>query len=41
MAKVKVVFKDIGLEGVDWIYLAMGRDHSQAVMNTVMNLQFP
>jgi len=34
-----VVFKGIGLEGVDWICLAKGRDNLQAVMNTVMNLQ--
>jgi len=36
-----VVFKDIGLEGVDWIYLAKGRDHWQAVVNRVMNPQVP
>ena len=36
-----MVFKDMGLEGVTWIYLAKGRDHWQAVVDTVMNLQVP
>jgi hypothetical protein len=25
--------------GIDWIYLAQGRDHWMALLNTVMNLQ--
>jgi hypothetical protein len=31
--------KEIGREGVDWVYLAKDRDMSQAVVNTVMDLQ--
>jgi hypothetical protein len=31
--------KEIGCEGVDWIYLAEDRDQWQAVVNMVMNLQ--
>jgi hypothetical protein len=28
-------------EGVDWMDLAQGRDQWRAVVNTVINLQFP
>jgi hypothetical protein len=31
--------REIGWEIVNWIYLASGRDHRQAVVNTVMNLR--
>jgi len=33
--------KETAWEGVDWIYLAHGRDKWRAVVNTVMNLLFP
>jgi hypothetical protein len=33
--------KEVGWEVVDWIHLAQDRDKLQAVVNMVMNLQFP
>ena len=29
------------MAGMDWIYLALVRDRWRAVVNAVMNLQFP
>jgi len=34
---IKVNFKEIRLEGVDWIRLAEGRDPWHVVVNTLMN----
>jgi hypothetical protein len=34
---IKMDVREIGLEGVDWIYLAQDRNAWQAVVNTVMN----
>jgi hypothetical protein len=36
-----IYFKDTGWEGLDWIHLACGRYRWQAVVNTVMNIDFP
>jgi hypothetical protein len=33
--------KEIGLEGVDWMYLAQDRDQWWAVVKTEMNLRVP
>jgi len=33
--------REIGWEGVGWMYLAQSRDLWRAVMNTVMNLRAP
>jgi hypothetical protein len=33
--------RETGLESMDWIHLAQDRDWSQALVNTVMNLQVP
>jgi len=33
--------KEIGWKGVEWIYLAHGRDQWWAVVNIVTNLQIP
>jgi hypothetical protein len=33
--------REIGWEDVEWIHLTLGRDQWWAVVNTVMNLQFP
>jgi hypothetical protein len=38
---IRMDLRDIGWEGVDWIYLAQGKDHWRAVVNTVMNLRVP
>jgi len=33
--------KEMGWEGFDWVNLSQDRYSWQAVVNTVMNLQFP
>jgi hypothetical protein len=33
--------REIGWEGMDWVHLAQDRDQWQALVNMVMNLQFP
>jgi hypothetical protein len=38
---VKMDLREIGLEGIDWIYLAQDKDRWRALVNTVMNLQVP
>lgn len=38
---VKMYFKVIGWEGLDWIHLAHDRYRWQAVVNTVLNLHIP
>jgi hypothetical protein len=35
----KINFKNIGLEGVDWVHLAQVGDQSRAFVNTVISLQ--
>jgi len=40
-ANIGISFKEIGLEGVDWIHLAQDRDQWRAVVNTIMNLRVP
>jgi hypothetical protein len=32
---------EIGWDAVDWIHVAQGRGQSNALVNTVMNLQVP
>jgi hypothetical protein len=34
---IKMDLGEIGLEGVDWIYVAWDRGQCQALVNTVMN----
>jgi hypothetical protein len=36
-----MVLREIGWEGVDWIYLAQDRYQWWALMNMIMNLQVP
>jgi hypothetical protein len=38
---IKMYLKEIGLEGVDWIYMAQDRNQWQVLVNTVMNLLVP
>jgi hypothetical protein len=33
--------REIGWDGVDWIYLAQDRDQWRALVTTVMNLRVP
>jgi ribosome biogenesis protein Nip4 len=38
---IKMYLREIGFGDVDWIHLAQDRDRWRALVNTVMNLQFP
>jgi hypothetical protein len=38
---IKMDFKDIGWDGVDWIHLAQDRDRWRELVNTIMNLRDP
>jgi hypothetical protein len=33
--------REIGWDGVDWIYVSQDRDQWRALVNTVMNLRVP
>jgi hypothetical protein len=38
---IKMDFREIGWDGMDWIELAQDRDYWTALVNTVMNLRVP
>jgi hypothetical protein len=38
---IKIDFREIGWDGMDWTYLAQDWDQWRALVNTVMNLQVP
>jgi hypothetical protein len=38
---IKMDLQEVGWGGMDWIELAQDRDRWQALVNVVMNLQFP
>jgi hypothetical protein len=38
---ISVDLREIGWDGMDWIYLAQDRDQWRALVNNVMNLRFP
>jgi hypothetical protein len=38
---IKIVLREIGWDGMDWIALAQDREEWRALVNTVMNLQVP
>jgi hypothetical protein len=41
MDNSKMVLREIGWDGMDWIDLTQDRDHWRALVNTVLNLQVP
>jgi hypothetical protein len=38
---IKMVLREIGWDGMDWIELAQDRNQWRALLNTVMNLRVP
>jgi hypothetical protein len=38
---IKLDLREIGWDGIDWIYLAQDMDQWRALVNMVMNLQVP
>jgi hypothetical protein len=38
---IKMVLREIGWDGMDWIDLAQDKDQWRALVNTVMNLRVP
>jgi hypothetical protein len=38
---IRMDFREIGWEGVDWILLAQHIDQWRALVNTIMNLRIP
>jgi hypothetical protein len=38
---ITIDLREIGWDGMDWIYLAQDRDQWRALVNTVMNLRVP
>jgi hypothetical protein len=38
---IKMVLREIGWDGMDWIGVAQDRDQWRALVNTVMNLRVP
>jgi hypothetical protein len=38
---IKMDLREIGLDGEDWIDMALDRDQWRALVNTVLNLRVP
>jgi hypothetical protein len=38
---IKMDFREIGWDGMDWMDLAEDKDQCMVLLNTVMNLRFP
>jgi hypothetical protein len=41
VGNIKMDLREIGWDGMDWIYLAEERDQWRALVNAVMNLRVP
>jgi hypothetical protein len=41
MGNIKIDFREIGWDGVNWIDVAQDRDQWRALVNTVLNLRVP
>jgi hypothetical protein len=41
MSNIKVVVREIGWGGMDWIVVDQDMDQWRALVNTIMNLRFP
>jgi hypothetical protein len=39
--KIKMDFREIGIDGANWIRLNLGRDQRGAFLNMIMNLRVP
>jgi hypothetical protein len=37
----KIDLREIGWDGVGWIYMAQGRDQWRAFVNTILNIRVP
>jgi hypothetical protein len=38
---IKIDLREIGWDGMEWIYLAQDRDQWRALVNIVMNIRVP
>jgi hypothetical protein len=38
---IKIDFREIGWDSMDWINLAQDRDQWRALVNIIMNIRFP
>jgi hypothetical protein len=38
---IEMYFREVGWDGMDWIYLAQDREQWRALVNTVMNFRVP